>query len=228
VAGVVCDLFRRIPMLYPLAGDLNAVKKLSHWVSEAVRYTARKPSPFTVTPAIVDSGVFKPSPAVPLRVRAHCWKQASETIWPESGELWRGHCPGGTMVALAKARRVLGACMLVALVASAYADTLYLKNGMLHRRSPGDRKKMGRSITGWEARSTQSRRPWSQGSSRATAPRWVSTPPIAPLPAVQDLSHRDPDPTTANARHDKLQMPVPGGPSKSELIGWLARPDPPG
>lgn len=36
------------------------------------------------------------------------------------------------------------------------------------------------------------------------------------MPAVQDLSHRDPDPTTANARHDKLQMPFPGGPKQNE------------
>jgi len=53
VAGVFA-IFSPNPDALSLA-DLNAVKKLSHWVSEAVRYTVRKPSPLTVPPAIVDS-----------------------------------------------------------------------------------------------------------------------------------------------------------------------------
>jgi len=49
----VFAIFSPNPDAFSLA-DLNAVKKLSHWVSEAVKYTVRKPSPVTVAPAIVD------------------------------------------------------------------------------------------------------------------------------------------------------------------------------
>src|SRR5258708_6610257 len=38
---------------------------------------------------------------------------------------------------------------------------------------------------------------------------------------VQDLSHRDSAPTTANAAHDKLRMPIPGGPKQNEPY-WTA------
>jgi len=124
------------------------------------------------------------------------------------------------MVAPAKARRVLGACMLVALVAAASADTLYLKNGMyivVARATEKDGQ-----IDYWV------------GSTKYTISKTLVTriepgngPPVSnhsadrTLPAVQDLSHRDPDPTTANARHDRLQMPVPGGPKQSEPY-WVA------
>src|SRR4029077_13143455 len=40
-------------------------------------------------------------------------------------------------------------------------------------------------------------------------------------PAVQYLSRREPDANTANAGHDKLQMPVPGGPKQNEPY-WIA------
>jgi len=62
VVGVFA-IFSPDPDALSLA-DLNAVKKLSHWVSEAVRYTARKPPPFTAPPAIVDpeaSNRYSPS-----------------------------------------------------------------------------------------------------------------------------------------------------------------------
>jgi hypothetical protein len=52
VVGVFA-IFSRDPDALSLA-DLNTVKNLSHWVSEAFRYTIRRPSPGTVAPAIVD------------------------------------------------------------------------------------------------------------------------------------------------------------------------------
>jgi len=60
VVGVFA-IFSPNPDALSLA-DLNAVKKLSHWVSEAVRYTVRKPSALTVPPAIVDREVSNPPP----------------------------------------------------------------------------------------------------------------------------------------------------------------------
>jgi hypothetical protein len=60
VVGVFA-IFSPNPDALSLA-DLNAVKKLSHWVSEAVRYIVRKPSPLTVPPAIVDSEVSNRQP----------------------------------------------------------------------------------------------------------------------------------------------------------------------
>ena len=68
VVGVFA-IFSPNPDALSLA-DLNAVKKLSHWVSEAVRYTVRKPSPLTRPPRHCGPGGFKPSAAVPLRFRA--------------------------------------------------------------------------------------------------------------------------------------------------------------
>jgi hypothetical protein len=68
VVGVFA-IFSPNPDALSLA-DLNAVKKLTHWVSEAVRYTVRKPSPLTVPPAIVDpvaSNHELPSPLVSER-----------------------------------------------------------------------------------------------------------------------------------------------------------------
>ena len=62
VVGVFA-IFSPDPDALSLA-DLNAVKKLSHWVSEAVRYTVRKPPPLTAPPAIVDpeaSNRYSPS-----------------------------------------------------------------------------------------------------------------------------------------------------------------------
>jgi hypothetical protein len=52
VVGVFA-IFSRDPDALSLA-DLNTVKKLSHWVSEAFKYTIRKPSPVAVAPALVD------------------------------------------------------------------------------------------------------------------------------------------------------------------------------
>ena len=52
VVGVFA-IFSRDPDALSLA-DLNTVKKLSHWVGEAFRYTIRRPSPGTVAPAIAD------------------------------------------------------------------------------------------------------------------------------------------------------------------------------
>lgn len=60
VVGVFA-IFSPNPDALSLA-DLNAVKKLSHWVSEAVRYTVRKPSALTVPPAIVDREASNPPP----------------------------------------------------------------------------------------------------------------------------------------------------------------------
>src|SRR6185312_6511560 len=136
-----------------------------------------------------------------------------------SGELWLGHCPGDTMVAPAKARGVLGACMLVALVAAASADTLYLKNGMY--------------IVVTKATEKDGQIEYWVGSTKYTISKTLVTR-IGPdngvststhsanhaAPAMQDLSHRDSLPTTANAGHDKLQMPVPRGPKQNEPY-WI-------
>lgn len=64
VVGVFA-IFSRDPDALSLA-DLNAVKRLSHWVGEAFRYTIRKPSPVTVAPAIVDPEASNHPPQLPF------------------------------------------------------------------------------------------------------------------------------------------------------------------
>ena len=64
VVGVFA-IFSPDPNALSLA-DLNTVKKLSHWVSEAFKYTIRRPSTGTVAPAIVDqnSPDYQPLPRI--------------------------------------------------------------------------------------------------------------------------------------------------------------------
>jgi len=64
VVGVFA-IFSPNPDALSLA-DLNAVKKLSHWVSEAVRYTVREPSPLTVSSANLDPVASNHQPPPPF------------------------------------------------------------------------------------------------------------------------------------------------------------------
>ena len=77
--------------------DLNAVKKLSHWVSEAVKYTVREPSPLTVSPAIVDPELQTFSAPASLSFLRACTQEAGlrKLVGQNLASYWLGHCPGG-------------------------------------------------------------------------------------------------------------------------------------
>jgi tetratricopeptide (TPR) repeat protein len=124
------------------------------------------------------------------------------------------------MGGLAKGRCVLVACMILAATAIAPADTLYLKNGMYIVVTKATEK--DGQIEYWVGTTkytisktlvTKIERGDSPSTNIASANR--------ASPAIQDLSHRDPDPVTANVGHDKLRMPVPGGPKQNEPY-WIA------
>jgi tetratricopeptide (TPR) repeat protein len=124
------------------------------------------------------------------------------------------------MGGLAKGRCVLVACMILAATTIAPADTLYLKNGMY--------------IVVTRATEKDGQIEYWVGTTKYTISKTLVTkiePGNSPStniasanrasPAIQDLSHRDPDPITANVGHDKLRMPVPGGPKQNEPY-WIA------
>src|SRR6185295_15235004 len=147
-------------------------------------------------------------------------KMRLHTTLPRSGARWLGCCPGVKMGGPAKPRCVVVACAILAFATTASADTLYLKNGMY--------------IVVARAAEKDGQVEYWVGSTKYTISKTLVTrielgngPPVSShsakrtLPAVQDLSHRDPDPTTAAARHNKLQMPVPGGPKQNEPY-WVA------
>jgi len=111
-------------------------------------------------------------------------------------------------------------CLILAVTALASADTLYLKNGMY--------------IVVTRATEKDGQIEYWVGSTKYTISKTLVTK-VGPdngistsahsanhaAPAIQDLSHRDSVPTTANAGHDKLRMPVPGGPKQNEPY-WTA------
>jgi tetratricopeptide (TPR) repeat protein len=120
----------------------------------------------------------------------------------------------------AKRKCFLAACIILAVTAIASADTLYLKNGMY--------------IVVTKATEKDGQVEYWVGSTKYTISKTLVTrigPDNGPstnlhssnqaAPAIQDLSHRDSAPATANAGHDKIRMPVPGGPKPNEPY-WTA------
>ena len=128
----------------------------------------------------------------------------------------------------AKPRCVVVACAILAFATTASADTLYLKNGMY--------------IVVARATEKDGQVEYWVGSTKYTISKTLVTriepgngPPVSShsanrtLPAVQDLSHRDPDPTTANAEAQQAADARSGRTkTKRTLLGGFARPDPPG
>jgi len=121
---------------------------------------------------------------------------------------------------LAKRKCLLGVCLILAVSAIASADTLYLKNGMY--------------IVVTRAAEKDGQIEYWVGSTKYTISKTLVTrigPDNGPstnldsakhaAAAIQDLSHRDSAPNTANDGHDKLRMPVPGGPKQKEPY-WTA------
>jgi tetratricopeptide (TPR) repeat protein len=115
----------------------------------------------------------------------------------------------------AKCKCFLAACIILAITAIASADTLYLKNGMY--------------IVVTKATEKDGQIEYSVGSTKYTISKTLVTrigPDNGPSTtlhssnqaalAIHDLSHRDSAPATANAGHDKIRMPVPGGPKPNE------------
>src|SRR6267154_6344185 len=114
-----------------------------------------------------------------------------------------------------KTRSLLIACALLVVACLAPADTLYLKNGMY--------------IVATRATEKDGQIEYWVGSTKYTISKTLVTrigPDNGPSTnlnsanhsalSIQDLSHRDSAPNTANAGHDKLRMPVPGGPKQNE------------
>lgn len=93
VVGVFA-IFSRNPDALSLA-DLNAVKKLSHWVSEAVGYTIGKPSPVTIAPPIGDreaSDHRPPPPFISERAQEGGLRNYAARIWQAMARvLFGGH-----------------------------------------------------------------------------------------------------------------------------------------
>jgi len=120
----------------------------------------------------------------------------------------------------AKGKCSFVACIILAFTALASADTLYLKNGMF--------------IIVTRATEKEGQIEYWVGSTKYTISKTLVTrigPDSGPSknlnsarhagPAIQDLSQRDSAPTTPNTGHDKLRMPVPGGPKQNEPY-WTA------
>jgi tetratricopeptide (TPR) repeat protein len=120
----------------------------------------------------------------------------------------------------AKGKCVFVACTILAVATIAPADTLYLKNGMY--------------IVVTRATEKDGQIEYWVGSTKYTISKTLVTriesgnrPSTNTLssnhaaPAIQDLSHRDSAPTTANTGHDTLRMPLPGGPKQNEPY-WTA------
>ena len=126
------------------------------------------------------------------------------------------------MGARAKSKCVFVVGIILAATAIASADTLYLKNGMyivVTRATEKDEQ-----IEYWVGSTeyTISKTLVTRiGPDNGPSTSIHSATPISPAAAVRDLSHRDRDPATANAGHDKLQMPIPGGPNQNEPY-WTA------
>jgi tetratricopeptide (TPR) repeat protein len=123
----------------------------------------------------------------------------------------------------AKSKCVFVACMILAVTAIASGDTLYLKNGMYIVVTKATEKE-GR-IEYWvgSTKYTISKDLVAkiESGNRPSPSIHSATPMNRSAPGVRDLSHRDSDPTTASAGHDKLRMPLPGGPKQNEPY-WTA------
>ena len=120
-------------------------------------------------------------------------------------------------------RSLLVAYTLVMFAAVAPADTLYLKNGMYIVVTRATEKDGQVEYWVGNTKYTISKTLVAkiEPGNGPVANIHPSTPAGARVPAVQDLSRREPDANTANTGHDKLQMPVPGGPKQNEPY-WIA------
>jgi len=120
-------------------------------------------------------------------------------------------------------RSLLVAYTLVVFAAVAPADTLYLKNGMYIVVTRATEKDGQVEYWVGNTKYTISKTLVAkiEPGNGPVANIHPSIPAGARVPAVQDLSRREPDANTANAGHDKLQMPVPGGPKQNEPY-WIA------
>ena len=122
----------------------------------------------------------------------------------------------------AKARLLFLICTLLPLTTYSVADTLYLKNGMsifVNRAAEKDG-----SIEYWVAgtkytisKSLVDRIETGDRPAGARSP----APASGAGSAVQDLSRRDSPGTAGPSNHDKLQLPIPGGPKQREPY-WAA------
>jgi GAF domain-containing protein len=92
VVGVFA-IFSGNPDAFSLA-DLNAVKKLSHWVSAAVEHTTVETSPATIAPARVDRELSDEQP--PTIFNSAHTQESSLRIY--AARIWRAMArvlPGG-------------------------------------------------------------------------------------------------------------------------------------
>ena len=117
---------------------------------------------------------------------------------------------------------LLVAYTLVATAAFSPADTLYLKNGMYIVVTRATEK--NGQIEYWVgstkysiAKAFVTRIEPGNGPSKNVHSAPVNGAP----PEVQDLSRRESDPGARTPSHDKLQLPVPGGPKQNEPY-WAA------
>ncbi len=113
--------------------------------------------------------------------------------------------------------------MILAVTAIASADTLYLKNGMYIVVTRATEKEGQIEYWVGSTKYTVSKDLVAkiESGNRPSPSIHSATPINRSAPAVRDLSHRDSDSTTANAGHDKLRMPIPGGPKQNEPY-WTA------
>ena len=113
--------------------------------------------------------------------------------------------------------------MILAVTAIASADTLYLKNGMYIVVTRATEKEGQIEYWVGSTKYTISKDLVAkiESGNRPSPSIHSATPINRSAPAVRDLSHRDSDSTTANAGHDKLRMPIPGGPKQNEPY-WTA------
>src|SRR6266852_9380559 len=119
-----------------------------------------------------------------------------------------------------KTRSLLIACALLVVASLAPADTLYLKNGMYIVVTKATEK--DGQIEYWVGTTKYTiSKTLVTKIERGDGPSTNIASANRASPAIQDLSHRDPDSATANAGHDKLRMPVPGGPKQNEPY-WIA------
>src|SRR5579862_3927505 len=122
-----------------------------------------------------------------------------------------------------KTQALLGAGILLLIPALASADTIYLKNGMYIVVSRATEK--DGQIEYWvgSTKYTISKDLVAKieaGDGPSSGIR--SAAPIdRTAPAVQDLSHREADRNTANPKHAKIEMRVPGGPRQDGPY-WVA------
>src|SRR6266852_365987 len=122
-----------------------------------------------------------------------------------------------------KTRSLLIACAFLVVACLAPADTLYLKNGMYIVVTNATEKDSQIEYWVGSTKYTISKDLVAkiEPGNRPSPSIHSATPINHSAAAVRDLSHRDPDSATANAGHDKLRMPVPGGPKQNEPY-WIA------